>query len=521
MSAVRFFRMAASRPVLDGVFSVQKPMGMSSAQVIRDCQHYFNPSNFFKPMIDQEKHNRSKESNMKKKRRGFGKRDIQVKMGHGGTLDPLATGVLILGVGTGTKSLQSFLDCTKEYETVVLFGASTDTYDRCGRVLKKTAYQHITQSMVEEALGSFRGKTQQIPPIFSALKMDGKPLYEYAREGKALPREIQARDVEVTNIELVEWYEPGEHSYRWPTEEATVFERKFAEEVFKIKDQQATAKQLTPEEKEEETKALKAHEIFKRKADKSVDALVYDRVNHKRQKISRLDEPMLMSGALGDPPPASPKPGRGSNLIPEADPDAALPWDDKGPPAARIRMTVTSGFYVRSFCNDLGMMVKSSAMMAELCRSRQGDFVLGSDNCMDYADLAKGESVWAPQVENMLSLWNSKAQDKPSQQAKRAQQNTVVGEGSGEQVKSELIVESKESDDAKVPEDNSSGDKVPLPTPESSSPVVQDSKEAKDDVDSGATTVLVSREAAESQLKEEDVSEEASEKVSGAATAAA
>ncbi|KAI1096682.1 pseudouridine synthase [Rostrohypoxylon terebratum] len=515
--------MAASRPVLDGVFSIHKPMGMSSAQVIRDCQHYFNPSNLFKPMIDQEKHNRNQESNTKKKRRGFGKREIQVKMGHGGTLDPLATGVLILGVGTGTKSLQSFLDCTKEYETVVLFGASTDTYDRCGRILKKKPYQHITRDMVEEALGSFRGKTQQIPPIFSALKMDGKPLYEYAREGKALPREIQARDVEVNNIELIEWYEPGEHSYRWPAGEATAFERSFAEEVFKIKDQQATAKQLTPEEKEEETKALKAHELFKRKADKSVDALVYDRINHKRQKTSRASKkgpPMMMSGALGDLPPASPKPGKGSNLIPESDPDAALPWDDKGPPAARIRMTVTSGFYVRSFCNDLGMMVNSSAMMAELCRSRQGDFVLGSPNCMDYADLEKGESVWAPQVESMLALWNSKAQDKPSQPAMRAQQHAPKGESSGESSKSEPIIESKESDDVKAPEESSSTEKAPLPTPESSSPT-REPKEAKDDLKSDATTELVSRETAQPQPKEENVDEEASEKASGDGAGAA
>ncbi|KAI0881059.1 pseudouridine synthase [Annulohypoxylon maeteangense] len=425
MQSTKFLRMAASRPILDGVFGIHKPMGMSSAQVIRDCQHHFNPSDLFKPMIDQEKQIRENESNTRNRRRGNSKRHIQVKIGHGGTLDPLATGVVILGVGKGTKYLQSFLDCTKEYETVVLFGASTDTYDRVGRILKKTAYQHVTRPMVEEALGSFRGKTQQIPPIFSALKMDGKPLYEYAREGKALPREIQAREVEVTKIELVEWYEPGEHSYRWPTEEATVFERKFADDVFKIKKHQSTTVQLSPEEKEEETKALKAHEIFKRKADKSVDALVYDQVNNKRQKTTKKGSPMFMSGALGDPPPASPKPGRGSNLIPESDPDAAVPWEDEGPPAARIRMTVTSGFYVRSFCNDLGMMVNSSAMMAELCRSRQGDFVLGSSNCMEYSELEKGESVWAPQVKDMLSQWNSEARGMPSQQPLRSLQNPV------------------------------------------------------------------------------------------------
>ncbi|KAI1215112.1 trub family pseudouridylate synthase-containing protein [Annulohypoxylon truncatum] len=513
--------MASSRPILDGVFGIHKPMGMSSAQVIRDCQHHFNPSNFFKPMIDEEKQKRDNESNTRKKRRGFGKRDIQVKMGHGGTLDPLATGVLILGVGKGTKSLQSFLECTKEYETVVLFGASTDSYDRVGRILKKTAYQHITRPMVEEALSSFRGKTQQIPPIFSALKMDGKPLYKYAQEGKALPREIQAREVEVTEIELLEWYEPGQHSYRWPTEQATVFERNFAEEVFKIKEQQATAPKLTPEEKEEETKALKAHEIFKRKADKSVDALVYDQVNHKRQRTSkRNDPPMLMSGALGDPPPALPKPGKGSNLIPESDPNAALPWEGIGPPAAKIRMTVTSGFYVRSFCHDLGMMLNSSAMMAELCRSRQGEFVLGSSNCMEYSDLAKGESVWAPKMKNMLSMWNSKPHDKPSEQAMGAQQDTAKSNGFEGPAEHASAEKSEEAEDSKVPEDDPSSEKLPLPTPKSSSPV-PDSKETKDDDAKpdvaeipATTTSLVSGEATQSETKEVGADEEALEKVS-------
>ena len=395
-------------------------MGMSSAQVIRDCQHHFKSSAMFKPMLDQEIANRSQESNTKRRKRGFGKNDIRVKMGHGGTLGPLATGVLLLGVGKGTKSLQSFLDCTKTYETVVLFGASTDTYDRVGKILKKTAYDHVSRPMVEEALKSFSGKYQQMPPLYSALKMEGKPLYEYAREGKPIPREIATREVEVTDLELVEWYEPGTHNHRWPAEEATTFERNFAEQVWKIENQQMTSKKLTPEEEEEETKALKAHENFKRKADETVDALVYDKVNKRRKKTQ--DVP-LMSGALGDLPPPSPKPGKGSNLIPPPpDPNTPPPWDDKGPPAARIRMTVTSGFYVRSFCHDIGMKVGSAAMMAELCRSRQGDFVLASPNCLEFSDLEKGEEVWAPKLRDMLDLWNSQPQ-KGTQPALRAAPN--------------------------------------------------------------------------------------------------
>ncbi|KAJ2989400.1 hypothetical protein NUW58_g3485 [Xylaria curta] len=416
---------STSTPVLDGVFGINKPVGMSSAQVIRDCQHHFNSSTLFKPMIDQRVADRSQESNNKRKRRKK-LENIQVKMGHGGTLDPLAAGVLVLGIGRGTKSLPSFLECTKTYETVVVFGVSTDTYDRVGKILKKTAYDHITRPLVEEALESFRGKYQQVPPLYSALKMEGKPLYEYAREGKPIPREIATREVNVSKLELLEWYEPGTHSHYWPSDEATNFERTFAEQVWKVEKDQMTSKKLTPEEEEADTKARKEHENFKRKADEKIGALVYERVN-KRKKPNSQKEPPMMSGALGEMPPAAPKPGKGSNLIPETPETNTPPWDGKGPPAVKIRMTVTSGFYVRSFCHDLGAKVSSSAVMAELCRNRQGDFDLGGRNCLEFSDLAKGEDVWAPKVTEMLSQWKQRQRARSrSNSPKRGKTNNVI-----------------------------------------------------------------------------------------------
>jgi tRNA pseudouridine55 synthase len=178
---------------------------------LRDLQKHFNPSELFAPWIQLEKNNRAREkANQRKRRRD---QRIQVKVGHGGTLDPLATGVLITGIGKGTKSLQDFLVCTKVYETVVLFGTSTDTYDRVGKVLGRAPFGHVTKDMVEKALDQFRGKFMQLPPLYSALKMDGKPLYEYAREGKEIPRKIERREVEVLELELVEWMEGGTHPH--------------------------------------------------------------------------------------------------------------------------------------------------------------------------------------------------------------------------------------------------------------------------------------------------------------------
>ncbi|KAK0636217.1 pseudouridine synthase [Bombardia bombarda] len=410
--------------IVEGVFAINKPIGMSSAQVIRDCQNYFNPSALFAPLLDQEKTARDKESQYQQKRRSRVKRDLKVKMGHGGTLDPLATGVLILGVGKGTKSLQQFLNCTKTYETVCLFGASTDTYDRVGRIIKKGNYDDVTRPAVEKALEKFRGKFKQMPPLYSALKMEGKPLYEYAREGKPIPRDIATRDVDVTELEIVEWYEPGTHNHRWPTDEAGQAEKSLVDSVWKVAKQQTDGeepKTLTAEEQDSEAKAAAEFTNKKREAEDRVDGLVQDQQSSKRRKTDRNSnnrndggaEPM-MSGALGDLPAVAPA-GRGSNLIPPPpSADTPPPWEGKGPPAVRIRMTVTSGFYVRSLCHDLGEAVGSGAMMAELSRSRQGQFVLGSNNCLEYTDLAKGENVWGPKVESMLNLWTNGASATPN-----------------------------------------------------------------------------------------------------------
>ncbi|KAL2016699.1 hypothetical protein VTK56DRAFT_3162 [Thermocarpiscus australiensis] len=400
--------MAADK-VLEGVFAINKPFGMSSAQVIRDCQHQFNPSRLFAPLIQQEKTLREKESRFQKRRRGKAKQELRVKMGHGGTLDPLATGVLILGVGKGTKSLQNFLTCTKTYEAVVLFGASTDTYDRTGRIIKRGKYDEVTQSAVEKALEGFRGKFKQMPPLYSALKMEGKPLYEYAREGKAIPREIETREVEVTELELVEWYEPGTHNHRWPAEEAEQAEKNLVDSVWRVAKRQAASdgepSKLTPQQEEEETKALAEYNSKKREAEERVDSLVSEeQPPAKRKKADDGRAEPMMSGALGQLPPA----GKGSNLVPPPPaPNTPPPWEGKGPPACKIRMTVTSGFYVRSLCHDLGEKLGCGAMMAELSRTRQGDFVLGGANCMEYDDLLRGEEVWGPKVRSMLNLWNS------------------------------------------------------------------------------------------------------------------
>lgn len=110
------------------------------------------------------------------------------KVGHGGTLDPFASGVLPICIGEGTKILPFLLDADKEYEAVVCFGIETDTLDRTGSVMVKHALVDLSAATVEAALVYFQGPIEQIPPMFSALKHDGQPLYKFARAGKTVER---------------------------------------------------------------------------------------------------------------------------------------------------------------------------------------------------------------------------------------------------------------------------------------------------------------------------------------------
>jgi len=361
---------------------------VSSAQVIRDVQKHFNPSKLFQPWLAAERERMDRENhNQKQKRSRRARQPPQVKMGHGGTLDPLATGVLILGIGSGTKSLQNFLGCTKSYECVVLFGKATDTYDTEGKVVARKGYEHITKDMVEEALTKFRGKIMQKPPIFSALKVNGKKLYEYAREGKEVPMEIEARDVETEVLEMTEWMEGGTHSYHWPQVEAETSEKELANKVLHLDGDKTPDPEASKTSSESEV--VGAGE--KRKRDETVGGAEGIPEMSKRTKAE------VESETVGDALP-------GTSSTEDAQSAAPAQRDPCPAPACRLRMTVTSGFYVRSLCHDLGAAIDSLGMMASLARTRQGDFELGK-NVFEYEDLAKGEDHWAPQIQQMLDNW--------------------------------------------------------------------------------------------------------------------
>lgn len=127
------------------------------------------------------------------------------KAGHTGTLDPFATGLLPLCFGEATKFAQDLLDADKTYETVVHLGVTTATGDTEGEILD-TREVDVSRLQIEQALSQFTGDIQQIPPMYSALKRDGKPLYEYARAGVTLERE--ARAVRIHQLTLIDFQSP-------------------------------------------------------------------------------------------------------------------------------------------------------------------------------------------------------------------------------------------------------------------------------------------------------------------------
>ena len=130
------------------------------------------------------------------------------KAGHTGTLDPFATGLLPLCFGEATKFAQDLLEANKTYETVVHLGVTTTTSDTEGEVLE-TRVVDVGTERIEQVLEQFRGEIEQVPPMYSALKRDGKPLYEYARAGVTLER--QARRVTIHALELLEFRAPYLH----------------------------------------------------------------------------------------------------------------------------------------------------------------------------------------------------------------------------------------------------------------------------------------------------------------------
>jgi len=153
---------------VSGVILLDKPLGLSSNQAMQRVKHLYQAE----------------------------------KAGHTGSLDPLATGLLPICLGEATKFANFLLDADKSYLAHVRLGIKTSTADAEGEIIQQKAV-HIEQTQLQQVLKQFEGEIRQTPPIYSALKVDGKPLYAYARAGQQV--EIKARLVNIHQLELVSW----------------------------------------------------------------------------------------------------------------------------------------------------------------------------------------------------------------------------------------------------------------------------------------------------------------------------
>lgn len=173
----------------EGLCAIYKPLEWTS----NDCVAYI------RGMLERDARERGATLPKRKS-----KSKNKVKVGHGGTLDPLATGVLVIGVGSGTKDLQNYLSGSKKYRAGVELGFETETLDMESNATKTAPFDHVTVESIQDALPQFTGKIMQIPPIYSAIKKGGKRLYQQAREGVTVDDiEIEAREVEVYNLEFL------------------------------------------------------------------------------------------------------------------------------------------------------------------------------------------------------------------------------------------------------------------------------------------------------------------------------
>lgn len=177
----------------DGILIVNKPMGITSHDVVQKVRARF------------------------KMRR----------VGHAGTLDPLATGVLIMLLGKATKFFNKFVGMDKAYRATMILGTATDSADVQGKVIRQLPYDGVTRGQVEEAFKKFLGDIDQVPPMVSAVKVKGKKLYQLARKGIEVERE--ARPVRIDCLRL-ESFDPPHVKFYLECSKGT-YVRQLAEDI--------------------------------------------------------------------------------------------------------------------------------------------------------------------------------------------------------------------------------------------------------------------------------------------------
>lgn len=382
---------------MNGIFAVEKPSGITSNQFMMKIQHIFNGSEVFskeiKRAVDERIEQLKKETGKippKRKLRKISK----VKMGHGGTLDPLASGVMVIGVGTGTKKLSDYLQGTvKIYESEALFGVSTDSADSEGDILTRNSVKHLKMDELLTVKEKFEGSLKQTPPIYAALKMNGKPLHEYARQGIPLPKAIEPRQCNICQLDILPDSLSRDHNYP--------ILRNFNEENKEI------VKDLN--------------------ANMSLDTLYYSKEycesHNLPTEVAQIGKPL--------------------ELTDEENKEINELGDSYRAPLLHIKAEVSSGTYIRSLISDIGKAMRTSCYMVKLIRLKQKDWSLMDGNVFKFEDFTENdEKVWA----HVLGLVFEKGTEVNIQQEIQKAKDRLLNESS------DKVLENKPENDINVAE---------------------------------------------------------------------
>ncbi|CAI4051008.1 hypothetical protein SUVZ_14G0430 [Saccharomyces uvarum] len=342
---------------MNGIFAIEKPSGITSNQFMLKLQHALTKSQIFSKEIQRataERKEQYEQQTGKKASKRKLRKVSKVKMGHGGTLDPLASGVLVIGIGTGTKKLANYLSGTvKVYESEALFGVSTTSGDVEGEILSQNSVKHLNFDDLKTVEEKFVGQLKQTPPIYAALKMDGKPLHEYAREGKPLPRAIEPRQVNIYDLKVFPDSLKRDHGYSFlrPTTEEAV----------------------------DTVKNLNANMLN--------DVLYFSKDYTDKHGLD---------SEVADVEEALP-------LINEEEQEIKEKGDSYRAPKLHFKANVSSGTYIRSLVSDIGKAMRSSCYMVKLIRLQQQDWSLERNNVFQLADFTeRDEKVWSRVLEKVL-----------------------------------------------------------------------------------------------------------------------
>lgn len=225
----------------------------------------------------------------------------------------------------------------QEYRAIGLMGSATTSYDSQDPILYRSSFSHVNPQLLLSKLPRFTGEIHQLPPLYSAIRMDGMRLFDYARKGIPLPRPIEKRNCRVQELRLVDWKQGGEHDYKEPEREVEEEEKKLVGKVREMAGEEETSKEdETIKERNLETSTSDARESLLTTTGESTSNLSSVTASHQEST-------------------------NGTTV-------------GGGAPIFTVEMTVSSGTYVRSIVHDLASACDSAAHVVSLTRTRQGEF---------------------------------------------------------------------------------------------------------------------------------------------------